>query len=123
MTYIVFHEPPLYKGGGYTRPDLRSRLHIKSAHAGEKNRRSIYPGMDAAEYMENLEVYGVTRVRIYEGTDHFVTEIASKTESEQHQIWIGESLGREWTTNDEEGPLCEGVHTRYIERPSAACGQ
>jgi len=30
---------------------------------------------------------------------------------------------RQGKMNDVEGPICEGVHTRYIERPSAANGK
>jgi hypothetical protein len=52
-------------------------------------------------------------VRGSDGPDHSVTAATSKTERE----W------RQGKKNNVEGPLCEGVHTRHIERPSTAYGK
>ena len=48
-----------------------------------------------------------------DGPDHSVTAATSKTERER----------RQGKRNNVEGPLCEGVHTRHIERPYPTYGK
>ena len=62
--------------------------------------------------LRNTQEVG-SAVRGSNGTDHSVSAATSKTESD----W------RQEKKSIAEGPLCEGVHTRDIESPSAAYGK